>query len=176
MPDNGPTSHVCPRLKAILLTTVIVAFFPIIGSALYISTGFISLRERVGLRSLPSNGFLFASAYAAIASIAAWRLSQGHPLSEFNDIYLLGIVLTAYRFTWRSAAYLFVLALALSAWLDPLAPDWYRMVSFAAVSVCSIVVVARLKTIPARAAEQAGTLRREAGRDYTFLPLARFSR
>lgn len=155
MIENGLIGRVCSRLKVILLTTVIVAFFPIIGSALYISAGFISLRERLGPRTLRPDGFLFACAYAAIATIAAWRLSQGHPLSQFSDIFLLGIVLTAYRFTWRSAVYLFVVALAVSAWVQPPAPDWYRLVSFAVLSVCSIVVVARLKTIPVRAIEQA---------------------
>jgi len=139
------------RLKVFLLTTLIVVFFPIIGSALYISTGFAWLRERAGLGSFRSAGFLFASAYAAVATMVAWRLFQGHLLPRFSDIYLLGIVLTAYRFTWRSAAYLFVLALAVSAWVEAPASDWYRLVSFAAVAVCSIVVVARLKAVPVRA-------------------------
>lgn len=172
---NGQMGRIYPRLrlyqrlKAAFLTTVIVVFFPIIGTALYISTGFIWLREHFGPRSLRFDGFLFASAYAALATAAACELFKGHLLPRFNDIYLLGIVLTAYRFTWRSAAYLLALALALSAWAQPPVSDRYGMISFAAVSVCSIAVMARLKTVPAR-------VRQEAGQAYTFLPLAGPSR
>jgi len=149
--DNTSLGRVCSRLKVILLTAVILVFFPIIGSALYIGAGFVWLRERVGLRSHRSVGFLFASAYAAIAAILGCRLFQGHLAPRFTGIYLLGIVFTAYRFTWRSAAYLFAIALAVSAWVQPPASGWHWLVSFAAASVFSIVVAARLKTVPVHA-------------------------
>lgn len=134
-----------------LLTAVIVVFFPIVGTALYLSTAFAWLRERAGLRLLRPQGFLFASAYATIAAVIAFRLFQGHLLPRFSDIYLLGIVLTAYRFNWRPAAYLFLLAVVLSAWLQPPVSGSYWLVSFAVLSVCSIAVVSRLKTLPAHA-------------------------
>ena len=170
--DNDTFGLLRPRLKLALLSTIIVVFFPIIGTALYISTGFIWLRDRLARASPRLDGFLFASAWAAIATLLACRLFPEHLLSRMDDIYLLGIVLTAYRFTWRSAAFLFVLALALIVWMRPPAADWSWLISFATISLCSIVVMARLKAAPAPATTQAQALRR----DYTLLPLARSGR
>ncbi len=80
-------------------------------------------------------------------------LFGGHALPRFNDIFLIGIVLTAYRFRWEPAIYLLGISLLVSAWVLP--PygtfrvtgfaEWYRMLSFAAVSVILVYLVSRGK-------------------------------
>ncbi len=157
MLENSPIGHLCSRLKVILLTTVIVFFFPIIGTAFYISAGLDWLRRRFPWRSVRAGGFLFACAYAAIAAVAACRLFPEHLLPRFNDIFLLGILLTVYRFTWRPAALLLAVALVVSASAQaPLS----GMASFVVVSVFSIAAVARLQTGHIPAKEKAATLLR----------------
>src|SRR6266567_4776843 len=74
-----------------------------------------SFRERAESRFAHADGFLFASVYAAIA-MTACRLFPGHLGPRLNDIFLVGIVLTVYRFTWRPAALLLAAGLAVSAW------------------------------------------------------------
>jgi membrane protein implicated in regulation of membrane protease activity len=81
------------------------------------------------------------------------QLFSGNPIPRFNDVFLIGIVLTAYLFTWESAAYLLVISIGVSAWL--LAPngilrvegfaEWYRLGSFTLVSVLLISLITRLK-------------------------------
>jgi len=150
MPDELRRSDrpVWPRLKAALLTGVVVICFPVIGSALYLSSAYLTLRGRLGRPFPRLGGFLFASAWAAVATIAACRFFPAHLLPRIGDLYLLGIVLTAYRFPWRPAVYLFVLALALAAWVRAPASDLSWLASFAVISLCSIAVIARLKPQP----------------------------
>lgn len=151
MPDQYPVGRLYEKWKVILLSTVIVVFFPVIGLVFYIEAAFDWLRERIGLGEARADGFVFASVYALSAILAGVRLFPGQAHLRLNDIFLLGIVLTAYRFTWRSASFLFAIAVMVSAWTQP--PDWFRVSSFAVVALFSIGVVARLKaaSIPGRA-------------------------
>jgi hypothetical protein len=141
--ERGSIGTLFSRLKVILLTTVVILFFPIIGAALYSSLGFDWLRERFGWRSFRIDGVLFASAYAILTTVAACRLFPHLLMPRFTDIFLLGIVLTAYRFTWRPAAFLLVIAFAVEAWVQTAA---VTLASSTIVSICSIAVVARLQS------------------------------
>jgi membrane protein implicated in regulation of membrane protease activity len=66
----------------------------------------------------------------------------------------VGIVLTAYLYTWESAAYLVLISVGVAAWILPpdgsllvqQFADWYRLVSFAALSVFLVCVITRMKT------------------------------
>jgi K+-sensing histidine kinase KdpD len=98
-------------------------------------------------------GFLFASIFSAAISPVTMQLFGGHPLPRFNDVFLLGIVLTAYFFTWESAAYLLVISILVSAWVLPPygsfwiegATEWYRLASFTLLSVFLILLITRMK-------------------------------
>ena len=148
MLEWSPVGRLCSRLKLILMTTAIVVSFPIIGAAFYARLGYAWLRDRFGLDSRRASGFLFASAYGLLATLAACRVFPGNPIPRFHDFFLLGIVLTAYRFDRGPALFLFALALPVSVWLQPglgSLAGGSSLASFAVVSMCSILVVARLK-------------------------------
>ena len=126
-----------------------------IGSLFYVRKVFIWVRDHLGFRSTKVTGFLFASVFAIIASPLTVTLFEGRPLPRFNDLFLIGIVVTAYLFTWESAAYLLVIALGVSAWVLPPTgsfmiegfTDWYRIVSFALVSVFMVALITRMKRL-----------------------------
>ena len=126
-----------------------------IGSLFYVRKVFIWVRDHLGFRSTKVTGFLFASVFAIIASPLTVTLFEGRPLPRFNDLFLIGIVVTAYLFTWESAAYLLVIALGVSAWVLPPTgsfmiegfTDWYRIVSFALVSVFMVALITRMKSL-----------------------------
>lgn len=111
------------------------------------------LGEYAGLKSTRISGFVFASAYGLVTVPLALSLFDGQPMPRFNDIFLVGIVLTVYFFSWAPAAYLLAVSILASAWILP--PngtlrvegfaEWYRLVSFSAVSVFIILLVTRLK-------------------------------
>jgi K+-sensing histidine kinase KdpD len=98
-------------------------------------------------------GFLFATAYALVVSPVACGLFRYNHLPRFTDVFLLGIVLTVYLFTWEGAAYLLVISALIYAWVLPpygnirvdAAADWYRLISFTLVSLFLICLIARLK-------------------------------
>ena len=125
----------------------------VIGSLFYVKRLWIWLRSHLGLESPVAAGFAFATLFALVASPITVILFQGHALPRFNDIFLIGIVLTAYRFRWEPAIYLLGISLLVSAWVLP--PygtfrvtgfaEWYRMLSFAAVSVILVYLVSRGK-------------------------------
>ncbi|MEO8598131.1 MAG: hypothetical protein ABI759_32725 [Candidatus Solibacter sp.] len=125
----------------------------VIGSLFYVRKIFTWVRDHLGFRSARVTGFLFASLFALIASPLTVTLFDGHPLPRFNDLFLVGIVLTTYLFTWESAIYLLVISLGVSAWILPPTgsftilgfTDWYRFISFALVSVVMVVLITRLK-------------------------------
>ena len=85
-------------------------------------------------------GFLFASCYALVVTPVVYTLFETHPLPRFSDLFLVGIVLTAYLFTWHGAVYLLAIATMVSAWVLPpdgsfavgQPEDWYRIFSFTA--------------------------------------------
>ena len=126
----------------------------LIGSLFYLRRVAGWVRVLIGLRSSKSMGFLFASVFGLAVSPLTLQLFGGHPLPRFNDVFLVGIVLTAYFFTWESAAYLMVISILVSAWILP--PngtlriegfaEWYRLASFTMVSVLLISLITRMKT------------------------------
>jgi hypothetical protein len=107
-------------------------------------------------RFIRADGFLFAVVYAAMA-VAACQLFPGHLQPRQHDIFLVGIVLTVYRFTWRPAALLLAAGLVISALANP---SLDSLASFALVSAFLMTVMARLQTgfVPAR--EKAAALHR----------------
>ena len=126
----------------------------VIGCLFYVKRVASWLRTHLGLRSQKGLGFAFATCYAMVASPVTVTLFNGHPLPRFNDLFLVGIALTAYVYTWESAAYLLTISLLVSAWVLPpygslrLAgfEEWYRMASFTALSVFLICLISKMKT------------------------------
>ena len=104
-------------------------------------------------------GYLFATAYAALATLIAVFSYHSQPLPRFMDIFLVGIAATAYFFAITPAAYLWLLSVFISAWIlppmgsfaiaDP--ADYYRLVSFSVVSALLILITSRLKKGAAKA-------------------------
>ncbi len=125
----------------------------VIGSLFYVKRVWNWLRSHLGLKSPLAAGFAFATLFALVASPIAAILFEGYALPRFNDIFLIGIVVTAYRFRWEPSIYLLAISLLVSAWVLP--PygsfrvagfaEWYRMLSFAAVSVVLVYLVSRGK-------------------------------
>ena len=125
----------------------------VIGSLFYVKRLWIWLRGHLGLESPMAAGFAFATLFALVTSPITVILCQGHILPRFNDIFLIGIVLTAYRFRWEPAIYLLGISLLVSAWVLP--PygsfrlsgfaDWYRIFSFTVVSLILVCLVSRGK-------------------------------
>jgi hypothetical protein len=111
------------------------------------------LRDTAGLRTARSMGFAFATIYALLTFPFSASLIGGQPMPRFNDIFLIGIALTAYFFTWEPAAYLLVLSVLASAWILPPygtiqiqgASEWYRLISFTAVSLFIMLLLTRMK-------------------------------
>jgi K+-sensing histidine kinase KdpD len=126
----------------------------LIGSLFYLRRVAGWVRIVLGLRSSQSMGFLFATSLGVAISAVTLQLFGGHPLPRFNDVFLVGIVVTAYLFTWESAAYLMVISILVSAWILPpngtLRVDgfaeWYRLASFTVVSILLISLITRMKT------------------------------
>jgi hypothetical protein len=111
------------------------------------------LQDHAGLRTERSKGFAFATIYALLSIPFSVNLMGVHPMPRFNDIFLVGITLTAYFFTWEPAAYLLVLSVLASAWILP--PngslwiegfaEWYRLISFTVVSLFIMLLLTRMK-------------------------------
>ena len=108
---------------------------------------------RADLRTQRVRGFVFALCFALLFSPILGGLIETGALPRFNDVFLVGIVLTSYLFTWEGAAFLLVVATLVSAWVLPpygtftitRPEDWYRLVSFVALSIFLIALVHRLK-------------------------------
>jgi hypothetical protein len=125
-----------------------------IGSLFYLHRVARWVGRHLGVRSPRTLGFVFATSYAFVASPVVRSLFLRYQLPRFGDIYLLGVVLTAYLFTWEGAAYLLVIAVVVSAWILPpsgtlsvaSAADQYRITSFTVISLFLICLITRLKT------------------------------
>ena len=125
----------------------------VIGGLFFVNEILAFLRVRLGSSSRLAAGFLFATAYAMLAIPVLLIVFAGHALPRFNDVFLIGIVLTGYLFRWEPAAYLLGISLLVSAWILP--PygsfrivgfaEWYRMVSFTVVAVFLMHLVNRSK-------------------------------
>jgi hypothetical protein len=124
-----------------------------IGSLFYVKRVLVWLKAHLHSGSPMAAGFAFATLFALAATPLTLVLFEGHPLPRFNDLFLIGIVLTAYLFRWEPALYLLGIALLVSAWVLP--PngsfrvagfaEWYRMLSFAVVAVVLVSLVNRSK-------------------------------
>lgn len=130
-----------------------IAAAVVIGSLFYVRRAAGWIRSHPGLVSARRMGFLFALIYALAASPLTIQFFSGQFTPRFNDIFLVGIALTAYFFTWESASFLLVISILVSAWILPpygslrvegLA-EWYRLASFTGVSVLLICLITRLK-------------------------------
>jgi hypothetical protein len=146
-----------------------IAAAVLIGSLFYLQRITRCLRVLLALRSNQSMGFLFASVFGLAISPLTMQLFGRHPLPRFNDVFLVGIVLTAYLFTWESAVYLMVISILVSAWvLAPAAPrvesiaEWYRLASFMLVAAFLISLITRMKA--RRSREPLAANEREAAR------------
>ena len=125
-----------------------------IGSLFYLRRIVIWLRRRVKSRTARAAGYLFAWCFAAAAPPLVTRLFSSQPVPRFDDVFLVGIVLTSYLFTWKPAVFLLAISILESAWiLSPSgtlaiyqARDWYQLCSFAAVSIFLMCLVTRLKS------------------------------
>ena len=111
------------------------------------------LREYAGLRRDESSGWIFASIYALVSLPLTFILFQGQPLPRFNYIFLIGIAITAYFFSWKPSLFLFGISILATAWvLPPFGSlqvagftEWYRLISFSAVAAFLILLLSRGK-------------------------------
>src|SRR5262245_1511119 len=67
-----------------------------LGMLLYVKRVFVWVRRNLGYRSERATGFAFATLFAVITSPVTMAVFHSHPLPRFNDVFLVGIVLTAY--------------------------------------------------------------------------------
>jgi len=140
-----------------------VAAAGMIGALFYVRRFMNWLREHSPFRSERVLGFVFATGYALLASPLVVAIFGAQSLPRFTDIFLVGIVLTAYLFSWEPAVYLLVVSLGFSAWILPPAQsfkvasgaDVYRLASFTAVSVLIIVLFRQRKRQSAAAPREA---------------------
>jgi hypothetical protein len=144
------SAYVDPGTGALLWQAAAAAC---IGSLFYMRRIVMWARCHVDFHSRRAMGLVFASAYAVVASPLVCSLWRHGQLPRLDDIFLLGIMLTTYYFTWEGAVYLLTVGLLVSAWVFP--PDGssavashanlYRLVSFALVSLLLICLITRLK-------------------------------
>src|SRR5262245_42434215 len=78
------------------------------------------LHMHARLRTSGPLGFIFATCFALIVMPLTTSLLRG-PVPRFNDIFLVGIVVTCYLFSWEPAVYLLAVSILVSAWVLP--PD-----------------------------------------------------
>lgn len=122
-----------------------------IGSLFYVRRVAQWVRKYLGVQSERAMGFLFATLYASVASPLVYSLFRHSQIPRFGDIYLVGIVLTAYFFTWEGAAYLLAIAMLVSAWIyaafsRTTGLNHYALASFAVISLFLICLITRVKT------------------------------
>ena len=125
-----------------------------IGSLFYLKKLSSWIRAHFEVRSSRAIGFAFATFFALVAVPLTTTVFHAHAVPRFNDLFLVGIVLTAYLFTWDAAVYLLLIATLVSAWVLP--PygsirvegfaEWYRLCSFIAISIFLICLISRMKT------------------------------
>src|ERR1051326_7957433 len=101
------------------------------------------LRQNAAPREFQAAGFAFAMVYAAAAAVAAFTLFPGDLLPRLHDVFLVGIVLTVYRFTWRPGTVLLAAGLIILAFVNS---SLTGMASFALLACVLMAVMARLQT------------------------------
>ena len=144
------SAYVDPGTGAMLWQALAAAC---IGSLFYARRVVMWARRHVNFRSPRTMGFVFATAYGLVVSPLVVSLYRNGRIPRFSDVFLLGIMLTAYFFSWEGATYLLGVGVLVSAWVLP--PDGtlavastanlYRLISFALVSVFLICLITRLK-------------------------------
>jgi K+-sensing histidine kinase KdpD len=125
----------------------------VVGSLFYAKRLVAWSRNYLPATSPLRSGFVFATLFAAVASPLSLVVFQGQALPRFNDIFLIGIVLTAYLFRWEPSVYLLGISVLVSAWVLPPHDSfrvegfqhWYRLLSFTIVSVFLVCLVTRTK-------------------------------
>ena len=118
----------------------------VIGMMFYVRRLVTWLRSVAGERINAASGFLFATVYGGASTAIALRLFATRPIPRFGDIFLIGVVLTVYLFSWQPAIYLYIWSLAVMVYVLPpyehfriaQEGDIYRMVSY---SVCCLFVI-----------------------------------
>jgi hypothetical protein len=144
------SAYVDPGTGAMLWQALAAAC---IGSLFYARRVIMWAQRHVDFRSRRAMGFLFATAYGLVVSPLVCSLYRHGQVPRFGDVFVLGVMLTAYFFTWEGAAYLLGVGVLVSAWVLPpdgtlavaSAGNLYRLVSFAVVSVFLICLITRLK-------------------------------
>jgi hypothetical protein len=125
----------------------------VIGSLFYVKRAVVWMKTHLATSSPLASGYAFATVFAALASAITVFAFQDHTLPRFNDLFLIGIVLTAYLFRWEPSIYLLGISLLVSAWVLPPGDsfrvqgfqEWYRLISFAVLAVFLVYVVSRTK-------------------------------
>lgn len=91
--------------------------------------------------------YFFAAAYSVAATAVALQLKPIPP--RFMDLYLLGIMYTRFRWSWRPAALIYLLSLAAAAWILPRlasvsvsgGANEYRMFSYTITAVFAVHII-----------------------------------
>ena len=129
-----------------------VAAAAILGSVFYIQRIALWVRENVRIPER-ARGFVFATSFALVAAPLTVSIFGGQPVPRFNDLLLVGIVLTSYLYSWEPAVYLLVISDLVSAWILPPfgsmrlqgVAEWYRLTSFTLLSIFLIALISRMK-------------------------------
>jgi hypothetical protein len=130
-----------------------VAVAAAIGSLFYLQPISTWVRRHLRLGSTRANGFLFAAIYGTATSTLMLTLFTGRTLPRFNDVFLVGILLTGYLFTWEPAVCLLAVSMLVSIAMVSQTggfrvegfAQWYRLTSFTVVSALTIVLIQRIK-------------------------------
>ena len=117
-----------------------------IGMLFYVRRVVVWLRSLGGNRVRAYSGFLFATLYGGVAGLIALNVFAAHPVPRFGDIFLIGVVLTAYLFAWQPALYLYLSSLVVTIYVLPpfghfsiaRYDDLYRVISY---SVCCLFLI-----------------------------------
>ena len=91
--------------------------------------------------------YFFAAAYSLTATVIALPLDPIPP--RFMDLYLVGIMYSTFRWSWRPAALIYLLSLAGAAWILPRfasvavsgGANGYRMLSYTVTAVFAMQVI-----------------------------------
>jgi K+-sensing histidine kinase KdpD len=92
--------------------------------------------------------YLAAAAYSLLVSALVVTVLNPPP-PRFMDLYLIGIMLATMRWSWKPAAVIYLISLAVAAWiLPPIASlavssgaDQYRMFSYTVTAVVAMNVI-----------------------------------
>jgi len=101
---------------------------------------------------LPDRQYQFAAAYSLAAS--ALGIFFLHPVPpRYMDIYLIGIMFSTWRWSWRPAAVIFVMSTIVANWVLPVyssdatsgGANAYRMLSYSVTCAIAVEIIDRAK-------------------------------